>query len=187
MARLIEGQQAPDFSLRDIDGKTHKLEQYRGKYLLLSFYRYASCPFCNLRISQVMQRIDGFRANDLEILSIFQSPEEKIKQYVGKQHPPFAVVPDPERRLYQTYRLETSWTGMLTAMIFRMGDVIKAFSKGFGPGTMEGEKNRLPADFLIGPDGTILEAYYGKDIGDHMPFETIDRIITKTQLEPELV
>lgn len=182
MARLVAGQKAPDFSITDIKGKTHKPEDYRGRYLLLSLYRYASCPFCNLRISQVMQRADVFKTQGLDILAVFQSPEVKIRQYVGKQHPPFSIVPDPDRTLYSTYRLETSWLGMLKAMIFRMGDMMKAFGKGFGPGTMEGEKNRLPADFLIGPDGTIIEAYYGKDIGDHMPFETIERLLTQTDV-----
>lgn len=177
MARLVRGEKAPDFSLTDIEGKSHKLEDYRDKYLLLSLYRYASCPFCNFRISQVMQRADVYKEKGMEILAVFQSPEEKIRQYVGKQHPPFSIVPDPDRLLYRTYRLETSWIGMLKAMVFRMGDVMKAFGNGFTPGTMEGEKNRLPADFLISPDGTIIEAYYGNDIGDHMPFETIDRLL----------
>ena len=179
MTRLTEGQTAPDFSITDMEGNTHMLENYRGQYLLLSFYRYASCPFCNLRISQMIQRIDTFKTQGLEILSVFQSPEEKIRQYVGKQKPPFAIVADPERKLYQTYKVETSWMGMLKAMVFGMGDMMKAFSKGFGPGTMEGEKNRLPADFLIGPDGTIIEAYYGKDIGDHMPFKTIEHALSQ--------
>lgn len=177
MTRLIDGQKAPDFSVSDMGGKKHTLEDYRGKYLLLSFYRYASCPFCNLRVSQVMQRAEAFKTKSLEILAVFQSPEEKIRQYVGKQAPPFPIVPDPDRTLYRTYRLETSWMGMLKAMTFRMGDTMKAFGKGFRPGSMEGEKNRLPADFLIGPDGNIIEAYYGNDIGDHMPFETIERFI----------
>ena len=184
MTRLIDGQKAPNFSVSDMAGKEHSLERYLGKYLLLSFYRYASCPFCNLRISQLMQRADVFKTEGLEILAVFQSPEEKIRHYVGKQHPPFSIVPDPDRALYRTYRLETSWMGMLKAMTFRMGDMMKAFVKGFSPGTMEGEKNRLPADFLIGPDGTIIEAYYGKDIGDHMPFETIERLLLEPHATP---
>ena len=179
MSRLVVGEKAPDFSVTDIEGKTHKLEAYRGKFLLLSLYRYASCPFCNFRISQVMQRADGFKTQGMEILAVFQSPEAKIRQYVGKQHPPFSIVPDPDRILYRTYRLETSWMGMLKAMVFRMGDMMKAFGKGFTPGTMEGKKNQLPADFLISHDGTIVEAYYGKDIGDHMPFETIERLLAQ--------
>ena len=68
MTRLTEGQAAPDFSIIDMEGKTHKPGDYRGQYLLLSFYRYASCPFCNLRISQMIQRTDAFKTQGLEIL-----------------------------------------------------------------------------------------------------------------------
>lgn len=35
----------------------------------------------------------------------------------------------------------------------------------------------LPADFLIGPDLVIQTAYYGKDIGDHLPLEEIYRFV----------
>jgi len=89
--RLQAGQPAPDFLRPDIGGKTIRLGDYRGRYLLLSFYRYASCPFCNLRVHELLQR------------SI----------------------------------------------------------------------TLVPADFLIGPDGRILVAYYGKDISDHLPIEII--------------
>lgn len=177
MGRLNKGEKAPDFLVSDIDGTEHKLNNFEGKYLLLSFYRYASCPFCNLRISQLMKRVDEFEKEGLELLAVFQSPEEKIKQYVMKQKPPFPIVADPERKLYSLYRLETSWLGLMKTMVFKVTDMMKAFSKGFLPGTIEGEMNRLPADFLINKDGIIVESYYGKDIGDHMAFETIERHI----------
>jgi hypothetical protein len=38
---------------------------------------------------------------------------------------------------------------------------------------MEGIKSMVPADFLIGPDLTVQTAYYGSDIGDHLPLEKI--------------
>ena len=31
----------------------------------------------------------------------------------------------------------------------------------------------VPADFLIDPDLTVQVAYYGSDIGDHLPIEKI--------------
>lgn len=35
--------------------------------------------------------------------------------------------------------------------------------------------NILPADFLIDEFGRIQEVYYGKDAGDHIPFERIEQ------------
>jgi thioredoxin-dependent peroxiredoxin len=39
----------------------------------------------------------------------------------------------------------------------------------------------VPADFLIGPDLTVQVAYYGKDIGDHLPVERINGWLYNTQ------
>jgi len=37
----------------------------------------------------------------------------------------------------------------------------------------DGNMNRIPADFLIDENGKIAIAYYGKNISDHLPLETI--------------
>ncbi len=42
--QAVVGQQAPDFTLTDIDGKTHKLSDYRGKTVVLEWMN-QECPF----------------------------------------------------------------------------------------------------------------------------------------------
>lgn len=37
--RILPGDLAPDFRLQDQDGKVHQLSQYRGKNVVLVFYR----------------------------------------------------------------------------------------------------------------------------------------------------
>ena len=39
LARIVPGVPAPDFRLQDQDGKVHQLSQYRGKNVVLVFYR----------------------------------------------------------------------------------------------------------------------------------------------------
>ena len=39
------GKSAPDFTAKDIDGKTHKLSDYKGKIVVLEAYN-LDCPFC---------------------------------------------------------------------------------------------------------------------------------------------
>ena len=45
--RVQAGQAAKLFTTTDISGKVIELEAFRGRRTMLSFYRYASCPFCN--------------------------------------------------------------------------------------------------------------------------------------------
>jgi peroxiredoxin Q/BCP len=37
--RIVPGVMAPDFRLQDQDGRVHQLSQYRGKNVVLVFYR----------------------------------------------------------------------------------------------------------------------------------------------------
>jgi len=52
--------------------------------------------------------------------------------------------------------------------------------KRFLPGSMEGDWAMVPADFLIGPDLRIAEAFYGHHIGDHLPISRIERFLDRT-------
>ncbi|MBU2551422.1 MAG: peroxiredoxin family protein [Proteobacteria bacterium] len=56
--RLDPGRPAVDFEVRDIFGQTRRLEDYRGRKLMLSLYRYASCPLCSFRV-RVLIRVPG--------------------------------------------------------------------------------------------------------------------------------
>jgi thioredoxin-dependent peroxiredoxin len=178
--RLKPGQQAPDLDTTDISGNPVSLQALRGKTVLLSFYRYASCPFCNLRVHTLAERYPQWQAAGLEILAIFQSPTDSIAKYVGKQKSPFPIISDPDHIFYRAFGTESSVAGFLKVAVSRPGDLLKASKLGYNPGKMEGTKTQLPADFLIGPNGQVLASYYGQDIGDHLPIETIETHLTSS-------
>ena len=170
--RIQPGQAAPVFDVRDIFGNPFSLADFKGKRLLLSFYRYASCPLCNLRVHRLIQHYPGFTAKDLHLLAFFQSPEDSIRRYVGRQGAPFPIIADPDHTVYRAYGVEASWPAFLKGSL-RLMTLTSAARKGFFPGKMEGKKALVPADFLIGPDLMVVKAYYGKDISDHMPLQEI--------------
>lgn len=172
--KLSVGAQAPSFTLPDLHGQVIGLEQFRGRKLLLSFYRYASCPFCNLRVHQLSKQAPAWQVRGLDLVAVFQSPRESILEYAGSEARPFAILPDPERGLYRQYGVEGSWGGFLKAGL-QLGKVAAAMKEGFMPGKMEGDINMVPADFIIDEDGRVLVAYYGRDISDHLPEEVIEQ------------
>ena len=170
--RIQTGQPAINFDVEDIFGNQISLNDFKDKKLLLAFFRYASCPLCNLRIHQLIQHYPTFETKGLHLLAFFQSPIESIRKYVGKQDAPFPIIADPNHNVYREYGVETSWTGFLKGS-FRLVTLTAAARKGFFPGKMEGKKSLIPADFLIGPDLIVEKAYYGSDIADHMPIQEI--------------
>jgi len=172
--RLQAGEPAKPFEVTDIIGNPIRLQDYAGQKLMLSFYRYASCPLCNLRVHQLAMRQDEFKNKEMNLLAFFQSPQASIARYVGRQDVPFPMVADPERKVYGQYGVESSWAGFFIAGVTKLPHLIRASLKGFFPGKMEGQTALVPADFLIGPDLKIEVAYYGNDIGDHLPMKAID-------------
>jgi peroxiredoxin len=173
--RIDLGAQAPDFQARSWDGTDVALSDFRGRKLWLAFFRYASCPLCNLQVRKILVRWDALQAKGLSLLAVFQSPAASIAEYVGQQAPPFPLIADPEERLYRLYGLETSLAGFLSPRnMVRVGQALKA---GFKPGRTEGSKTRIPGDFLVDGDGRVRDAYYGEVIADHIPFERVEAFI----------
>lgn len=180
--RLKEGDTVRPFEAWDLDGRRVELQAHPGRHVLLSFYRYASCPLCNLRIHELSLKSGEWKAGGLDVLAVFQSPQEKLQQYVGRQQAPFPMIPDPEQALYRLYGVGHSWLGFLKAWAMRLPEIGRSvLGKGFLPGSVEGGIHRIPADFLIRPDGRLAMAYYGHDIGDHLPLERIERYLQEAK------
>ena len=175
--KLHPAQPAKDFQVIDIHNAPIALSDYAGKKLMISFYRYASCPLCNLRVHELIERFPEFQARGLHMLAFFQSPSARIQQYVGKQKVPFPLIADPAQLIYRRYGVEASWVGFGKAL-FKLSRVFDAVVKNrFLPGTMEGDTAMIPADFLIGPDLIVRHAFYGKDISDHIPIPDIENFL----------
>jgi peroxiredoxin Q/BCP len=174
--RLTQGQIAPTFATTDLYDAAISSNELKGKKVLLSFYRYASCPFCNLRFHALSQKQQQWREQGLEMVAIFQSPKKSILEYAGKDYSPVQIIPNPSRDLYRLYGVEGSWKGFLTGAM-QLGTFAKAVKEGHLPGKVEGDMNMVPADFIIDEQGKILTAYYGKDISDHLDIAEIEKFL----------
>ncbi|NOQ36235.1 MAG: redoxin domain-containing protein, partial [Methylococcaceae bacterium] len=166
--KLKQGDTAPVFQLPAIEGDPFNLETLKGKRYLLSFFRFASCPFCNLRLHQLITRLNEFDEK-FTLIAVFNSPLENLTEHVDKHQSPFPILADEKGIIYQHYGVEKSFIGVLKGMIFRMPTLLKAmFIKGYFPSKRQGSMTTMPVDFLIDEQGIIQTAYYGKDEGDHL-------------------
>ncbi len=172
--RLRVGSQAPDFSVTAADGTPFQLRGV-SQLRLLSFYRYASCPLCNVRLHELVGRWPDYAKNGLTGIAVFQSPPTSVAMHLARHDAPFTLVPDPEEALYKLYGLETSLAALVSPR--NLGKLLEASKLGYPQKKIEGTKTRLPADFLIDKDGVVREAHYGKTLYDHIPFTVIERFI----------
>jgi|GEM_PF-213854 peroxiredoxin len=175
--RLLVGQQAPDFAVRDLYGNRVALEDYRGVCLLLSFYRFAVCPVCNIRMWRLAQHVAEYQRRGLYFVACIESTPENAHFYLDRHQQPFPMIPDLGGNLYQTYGIGSSPLRILKGMAVHPDMYWEANKRHLGGWNIfrfDGKFGRLPADFLIGPDGRILLAYYGRDHGDFLPLEQLD-------------
>lgn len=166
---------APKVKLSDIDGNV--IEVGSGKRTLLAFFRDAACPFCNMQIYRLTQRHAELAALGLEIIAVFASTPEEVRRFVMTRPRPFPVAAEPSRVAYEIYGLQSSLGGKLKAIFTRFFTLLRGLLLVGFAGLKT--NNILPADFLIDEEGRIVEAYYGKDAGDHIPFERVELFLAK--------
>ena len=166
------GEKATRITLPNLDHTTFDTDSLNGKPFMLSFFRFASCPFCNLRVNELVQRFDEFSDN-FTVVAVFDSPLDNLIRHTKGHNAPFPILADESNQYYQEYGIEHSVGGMFKGMILRMPKLIKGMFKGYLPIIIKGSWTTMPADFLIDQSGVIQVAHYGKDEGDHLPFEQV--------------
>ena len=76
---------APDFSLPDIDGKAHRLSDYRGKVVVLNFWD-TWCGPCKHEIPGFIATQKELGPDGLQLLGVALGKEgaERVRQYAGQ-------------------------------------------------------------------------------------------------------
>ena len=59
-----------EITLPSINGSNFSLSSLKGKKVLLTFYRFARCPMCNLRINEILKRYDELVIHLTKLLKI---------------------------------------------------------------------------------------------------------------------
>jgi peroxiredoxin len=170
--RRTEGSQVPDFEIETLDGVRLSRANLHGQRWLLSFYRYAACPLCNLRLHQVAERAPRWLSQGVRVIAVSQSPATRGRKLWSRHQLPIDLIADPDRRLYDLFGVEQSLMQVATAGADAR--IYVAMAKGFLPGVPDGPMGTLPADFLVERDGTVRTAFYARGIGDHLPLGDID-------------
>lgn len=167
------GDRVVPFRLAALDGALFDLSSLEGRPYMLSFFRFASCPFCNLRMHDLVKR-RGELGDAFTIVAVFDSSPENLREHAARHDAPFPVLADPAGTVYAQYGIEHSVVGMLKGMVLRMPTMLYAmFAKGYVPRKIGGSMTTLPADFLVDASGVIRLAYYGRDEGDHLSFAKV--------------
>ncbi|HAM99188.1 MAG TPA: alkyl hydroperoxide reductase [Marinilabiliales bacterium] len=173
--KLQAGNAALDFVTKDIYGNDVKLSDYRGKKIILSFYRNVSCPFCNRRVHQIMGSNVKLKNAGVQLLFLFESSNEKLSSSVFHQGiSPWPLIGDPDKNIYKKYGVEQSTLKMMKTMLVANVGQAKKDTKDLNlPADKDASMNLIPADFFIDENFKIVKAHYGKHLDDHVDIEEL--------------
>lgn len=170
--KIKVGDKLDSIILPSIDGGEFNTSSIENKKLLITFYRFASCPMCNLRLNNIVKNYDQFGEN-FTMVAIFNSPVENLKRFTKKHQAPFPILADKDYHYFKKYDVKKSFFIFLISQITRGLSIWKAMFKGFIPWTFKGYLGILPVDVLIDESGIVQDVKYGKDIADHFSFDKI--------------
>jgi cytochrome c biogenesis protein CcmG/thiol:disulfide interchange protein DsbE len=76
---------APDFSVRDLQGRLLTLADYKGKVLILNFWA-TWCPPCRVEIPDFIETYKNLKDQGLEVLglSVDNLPVERLREWIDK-------------------------------------------------------------------------------------------------------
>jgi peroxiredoxin Q/BCP len=147
--RLAPGDEAPDFSLADADGKIVNLSALRGQRVIVYFYPAAMTPGCTREACDFRDNVGDLRAAGVTVLGISKDKPDKLARFQDKENLNFPLLADPGLAAHKDYRA-------------------------YGEKTMYGKKTTgvIRSTFVVGPDGKIENAYYNVKATGH-----VDRLL----------
>lgn len=122
--RVTVGDEAPDFVLTDLNGKTHKLSDYRGKGVFLNFWG-TWCKPCEQEMPDMSELYPEFKAKGVEILAVNVNEQKlNVENFVNRYGLKFPVVIDQGDQLRIAYGVDPLPTTFLVDKDGKITNVI---------------------------------------------------------------
>ena len=132
------GTKAPAFELPDKNGDIHRLEEYKGKRVILYFYPKDNTAGCTKQACGFGELYPQFLEKGAVVIGVSKDSVASHKKFEEKYHLPFPLLSDPDLTCIQAYdvwkeknmyRKKTMGVVRTTYLIDEEGVIQKAFGK----------------------------------------------------------
>ena len=143
--RLAPGDQAPDFTLLDADGKEVSLSSFRGQRVIVYFYPAALTPGCTKQACDFRDSLASLNSAGITVLGISPDKPAKLARFREKEGLTFPLLSDPDHAALEAYGAwgEKKLYGKVTVGVIR-------------------------STFVVGADGRIEKALYAVKATGHV-------------------
>jgi len=101
--KLAPGDEAPDFSLPDADGKTVQLSALRGQRVIVYFYPAAMTPGCTTQACDFRDSLASLTAAGYQVVGVSPDKPEKLAKFRDTEKLTFPLLSDPGRKVLTAY------------------------------------------------------------------------------------
>lgn len=135
---LKEGDDAPEFTVKDQDGANVKLSDLRGQKTVLYFYPKDDTPGCTKEACSLRDGFSTFEEKGIKILGVSMDDEASHQKFISKYQLPFTLLADTDHRIADAYGsygdkeyAGKTYTGVLrkTFLIDEQGKIKKIFDQ----------------------------------------------------------
>lgn len=155
---LKTGDHAPEFVLTNADGKPVSSKDILAKGpLVLTFYRGAWCPYCNMELQALEEVVEGIRSRGATLVAISQQTAPNSRRSQLDNNLSFQILTDQGGEVADKFGLRWKLEPYLI-------DVFKMFKVDLP--AIHNEKDwtlPMPARYVIGTDGVIAYAEVNPD------------------------
>jgi thioredoxin-dependent peroxiredoxin len=102
-SQRLEGSAAPDFALQDQDGKTHRLGDYAGRWLVLYFYPKDDTPGCTREACRFRDDIGVLGDLGAAVVGVSVDDARSHAGFARKYQLPFPLLSDPDGHTAAAY------------------------------------------------------------------------------------
>jgi peroxiredoxin len=155
---LSTGDRAPQFELADATGQKVSLgENLSAGPVVLTFYRGAWCPYCNLTLRALQEAHAEITARGARLIAVTpQIPDDSLSQ-AEKLQLDFDVLSDPGCETAALYGLSFDLSDEMAAVTQRIGLDLERANAGFA------RTLPIPGTFVINADGIIAWSFADAD------------------------
>jgi peroxiredoxin Q/BCP len=102
------GASAPDFTLKDGEGRDWRLSQQRGRVVVLLFYPGDETPVCTKQLCSVRDNWEQYMATGAEVVGISTDSVESHRKFAARHSLPLRLLSDPDRSVAEMFGAK-SW------------------------------------------------------------------------------
>ncbi len=103
MTILQKGDEAPDFSFTDQDGKEATLADFRGKWVVLYFYPRDNTPGCTTEAIDFSGQVEKFDELGAVILGVSRDSASSHRKFIEKQGLKIRLLTDTDHATMEDY------------------------------------------------------------------------------------